>query len=113
MTLSLPKFEIFEEGSQVRRSSKSVTSSIVEGYGRRRYKAEFVRYLIISLAECAETILHLDFLFETSSLKDSAMHEHIKEAYIRLSKQINKYIQWVEAKFMVENKDNKPKNLHD
>jgi hypothetical protein len=31
MSLELPKFEMYEEGSQVRRSSKSVTSMIVEG----------------------------------------------------------------------------------
>lgn len=37
MTLkSLPQFEMYEEGSQIRRSSKSVKSNIVEGYGRRR-----------------------------------------------------------------------------
>ena len=39
MTLhNLPKFEMFEEGAQIRKSSKSVRSTIVEGYGRRRYK---------------------------------------------------------------------------
>jgi four helix bundle protein len=32
MSLKLPKFELYEEGSQVRRSSKSVTAMIVEGY---------------------------------------------------------------------------------
>jgi four helix bundle protein len=32
MSLSLPQFEMYEEGSQVRRSSKSVSSQIVEGY---------------------------------------------------------------------------------
>ena len=37
MTLNkLPKFEMFEEGSQIRRSVKSVKSTIVEGHGRRR-----------------------------------------------------------------------------
>lgn len=41
MTMLLPKFEMYEEGSQIRRSAKAVTSLIVEGYGRRRYKAEF------------------------------------------------------------------------
>ena len=36
MTLNyLPKFEMYEEGSQIRRSSKSIRSNIVEGYGRR------------------------------------------------------------------------------
>jgi len=45
MTLhELPKFEMFEEGSQTRRSIKSVKSTIVEGYGRRRYKQEFIRF---------------------------------------------------------------------
>jgi four helix bundle protein len=34
----LPNFEMYEEGSQIRRSVKSVKSNIVEGYGRRRYK---------------------------------------------------------------------------
>ena len=46
MTLTnLPKFELYEEGAQIRRSSKSVKSTIVEGYGRRRYKQEYIRYL--------------------------------------------------------------------
>jgi four helix bundle protein len=39
MTLEkLPKFEMYEEGSQIRRSAKSISSNIVEGYGRRRYE---------------------------------------------------------------------------
>ncbi len=43
MTLTeLPKFEMYEEGSQIRRSSKSVRSNIVEGYGRRRYVMEYI-----------------------------------------------------------------------
>ena len=38
MSLKLPKFELYEEGNQIRKSSKSVKSNIVEGFGRRRYK---------------------------------------------------------------------------
>jgi four helix bundle protein len=50
MTLNgLPKFEMFEEGSQIRKSSKSVRSTIVEGYGRRKYKQEFIRFLIFAI----------------------------------------------------------------
>lgn len=41
MSLLFPKFELYEEGSQVRRSSKAVTSAIVEGYGRRIYRLIF------------------------------------------------------------------------
>lgn len=96
MTMTLPKFELFEEGSQIRRSSKAVTSAIVEGYGRRRYKADFIKFLVYSQSECDETIVHLDFLFETESLKDSSQYNQLKNEYDSLSKRINKYIQWVE-----------------
>ena len=43
MSLKLPQYEMFEEGSQLRRSSKGITSCIVEGYGRKKYKAEFMK----------------------------------------------------------------------
>ncbi|HEY6978543.1 MAG TPA: four helix bundle protein [Chitinophagaceae bacterium] len=43
---------------------------MVEGYSRRRYKADFIKFLIYSQPECDETIVHLE--------------------------RINKFIQWVE-----------------
>ena len=107
MTMGLPKFELYEEGGQIRRSSKSVTSMIVEGYGRRRYKAEFIRYLIFCQSECDETILHLDFLFETESLKNQETYNELRSEYDSLSKRINKFIQWVEEKFNVNQPDNR------
>ena len=96
MSLTLPKFELFEEAGQIRRSSKSVTSMIVEGYGRKRYKADFIKYLVYSQAECDETIVHLDFLYETESLKDKIKYADLHNRYNTLSKRINKFIQWVE-----------------
>ena len=96
MSLALPKFELYEEGSQIRRSSKSITSMIVEGYGRRRYKADFIKYLVYSHAECDETITHLDFLYKTESLKDKPGYDLVKSEYEVLSRKINNYIKWVE-----------------
>jgi four helix bundle protein len=96
MSLTLPKFEMYEEGSQIRRSSKSVTAMIVEGYGRKRYKAEFIKYLIYSQSECDETLVHLDFLFDTEFIKDEALYHGLRSKYDLLSKRINKFIQWVE-----------------
>src|SRR5262245_1639094 len=96
MSLLLPKFELFEEGGQVRRSSKSITAMIVEGYGRRRYKADFIKYLVFAQSECDETIVRLDFLFETQSLKDKDCYEKFHDEYDVLSKKINRFIQWVE-----------------
>ncbi|MBX2963414.1 MAG: four helix bundle protein [Cyclobacteriaceae bacterium] len=96
LSLSLPKFELYEEGSQIRRSSKAVTSAIVEGYGRRRYKADYIKHLIYAQTECDETIVHLDFLVETESLTDKVKYDQLRNEYDTLSKKINKFIQWVE-----------------
>lgn len=65
LTLKLPKHELYEEGSQVRRSSKSVSSQTVEGHALRQYKAEYVHYLARSYGSAEETIEHLQYLLET------------------------------------------------
>src|SRR5258706_11867183 len=63
MTLSeLPRFELHELGSQIRRSAQSIRSNIVEGYGRRRYKADFVKHLVYAQGSCDETTDHLEAL---------------------------------------------------
>ena len=46
--LKLPKYEMYELGSQLRRSADSVATNIVEGYGRKRYKADFIKFLTYS-----------------------------------------------------------------
>ena len=40
-TFQLPKYELYELGSQIRRATDSINSNIVEGYGRKRYKKDF------------------------------------------------------------------------
>lgn len=64
----LPKFEIYEEGFQIRRSSKSVKSNIVEGYGRRRHKQEFIKFIVYAIASNDEIIDHFKNLAESGSL---------------------------------------------
>ncbi len=104
MSLTLPKFELYEEGSQIRRSAKAVTTAIVEGYGRRNYKPEFLRYLTFALTECDETILHLEFLFETASLTDETLFNEFNMAYQQLSKQLNAFMQWVDKNWLTKPK---------
>jgi four helix bundle protein len=53
-SLKLPHFGLYEQGGQIRRSIKSIRDTITEGYGRRRYKAEFIKYLIYAQASCDE-----------------------------------------------------------
>ncbi len=97
MTMTeLPKFELFEVGSQIRRSSKSVRSNIVEGYGRRRYVIEYIRFLTFSISSNDETIDHLETLFETESLKNKELYHDLHEQLEILGKQLNMFIQAIE-----------------
>lgn len=95
MSLKLPQFELYEEGGQLRRSTKGITSCIVEGYGRRRYKAEFVKFLVYAHASCDETILHLNFIKATHKLDEKDIDLFI-DSYDQLGGKINKFIQFVE-----------------
>ena len=79
MSLRLPKYELYEEGSQIRRSVKSIRSNLVEGFGRRRYKNDFLRFITYAIASTDETIDHLEILFETESIKDKKIYESLLE----------------------------------
>ncbi len=81
---------------------------IVEGYGRKRYKADFIKYLVYAHAECDETILHLDFLLQTGSAKDEARVDRLKTDYINLSRGIFNFIRWVEDNFDPEYRAHEP-----
>lgn len=95
MSLQLPKYEMYEAGSQIRRSIKSVRSNIVEGYGRREYKQEYIRFIIFALASNDETIDHLETLYETGSLKDENMYHDLKGRLETLGKKLNNFLQAV------------------
>jgi four helix bundle protein len=94
----LPKFEMYETGSQIRRSSKSVKANIVEGYGRKEYKMDFIRFLTFALASNYETLDHLETLFETKSLKDEKLYHQIHERITHLSKKLYNFINAVHLK---------------
>ncbi|WP_245530827.1 four helix bundle protein [Coraliomargarita akajimensis] len=93
----LPKFEAYEEASQIRRSMKSVRSNIVEGYGRRRYKQDFIRFLTYAHASCDETIDHLEILYETGSLNDEEVYKQLHLRLDQLGGKLNRFIHSVEA----------------
>lgn len=97
MTLSdLPKFEMYEEGSQIRRSSKSIPSNIAEGFGRKKYQQEYIKHLTYALASCDETKEHLELLFETESLKSEEKFTYLLKEYEKLGKKVYKLRKAVE-----------------
>jgi len=96
MTLEkLPKFEMYEEGSQIRRSSKSISSNIVQGYGRSRYKNEYIKFLTYALASCDETRDHLEMIYDTGSLADKVLYDDLHNRYDILGRKINNFRQSV------------------
>ena len=94
---SLPIIERFEEGQQIRRSIKSVRSNIVEGYGRRRYRQDFIRFLTYAFASALETTDHLECLSETGSLDDANLYSSLHARLGELGRKLNKLFQAIEA----------------
>jgi four helix bundle protein len=93
MSLTLPKYELYEQGSQIRRSSKSIKDTIAEGYGRKRYKNDFIRFLIYAQASCDECVSQLETIKKLYNPDDI---DALLIEYDSLGKMIYQFIQWVE-----------------
>ena len=97
-SMRLPKYERFELGSQLRRSADSVNSNIVEGYGRRFYKKDFIKFLIYSVASNDETINHLQKITVIyPNLSDEA--RQLINRYTVLGKQLYRFVEFVRLKW--------------
>ena len=92
-SLELPKHDKYEIGSQIRRSSQAIKDTIAEGYGRRKYKAEFIKYLIYAYASQLEAKSQAEFIYHVHHIefwKDTAEELDI------LGIKINNFINYVE-----------------
>jgi four helix bundle protein len=97
MTLTcLPDYEKYETGSQIRRSVKSIKSNIVEGYGRRSYKKDFLHFLIMAYSSAEETIDHLDTLLQTGSIKNDERYLQLHQKADLLARKLNCFIKAVQ-----------------
>jgi four helix bundle protein len=92
MSLSLPKIEMFEIGSQIRRSAKSIKANIVEGYGRRSYKNEIIKFLVYPIASKDETVDQLETLYGIKSLKNKNIYEDLHQKPDKLGKMLNGFL---------------------
>jgi len=63
-SLELPSRDKFEAGSQIRRSSQGIKDAIVEGYGRRKYKNDFIKFLVYAHASSLEALSQAEFLHQ-------------------------------------------------
>lgn len=61
MTKSFPKEELYSLVDQLRRSSRSVSANIREGFAKRKYPDVFSKQLNDALGSAEETLTWLDF----------------------------------------------------
>ena len=99
LTLQLPKYETYEIGSQLRRASKSISANIVEGYGRRKYKADFVRFLIYAHSSCDETLEWLKYIEDCHPELKEKVAPYIEQTKT-LGRKLNNFIQAVEKQHL-------------
>ena len=93
-SLQLPKFELYEQGSQVRRSSKSIKDNIAEGYGRRRYRSDYIKFLVYAQASCDECTNQINMIVDL--YPNIIEFKSYYEEFEILGKMINKFIQSIE-----------------
>lgn len=75
----LPRSESFRHTDQILRSSRSIVANIVEGFGRKQLKGDFMKFLNYAMASCDETQAHLNLIYSSGLIQ--------KEEYINLIKQ--------------------------
>ena len=93
LSLKRPNPDKFETGSQIRRSSQSIKDSIVEGYGRRRYKADFIKFLVYSHASLLEATSQAEFL---NTIRPESGWYQIVEELNKVGIKISNFITYVE-----------------
>ena len=93
-SLKLPGFEMYEQSSQIRRSSKRIKDTIAEGYGRRRYKAEWIKFLTYAQGSCDETTNHIHSIL--TLYPDIGNFHALEDEYDKHGRMLNNFINYVE-----------------
>ena len=94
-SLKLPKHKMYELGSQLRRSADSVPTNIVEGYGRKRYKVDFIKFPTYSYASCLEAVFQIQKITTLYPTIIENEQEFI-DKYNELSAKIYNFTKYVE-----------------
>ncbi len=87
---------MFEEGGQIRKSSKTVKACIAEGYGRRKYKQDRIKFLTYSLPSNDETLDHLENLWDTEFLIAETKYQQLHQKIEELRRMTNGFLQAIE-----------------
>jgi four helix bundle protein len=80
MTTDFPEEEKYALTTQIRKSSRSVCSSIGEGYRKRKYQAHFVSKMTDSDMENSETQVWLDFSLSCKYINGDMYKEYFERS---------------------------------
>ena len=89
LSRKFPKEELYALTDQVRRSSRSITANIVEGWAKRHYENIFKRQLLDSIGSCDETRQWLDFALACAYITEEE-HSNLSQRYNELGKMLHR-----------------------
>jgi len=89
MTKKFPKEELYSLTDQMRRSSRSVTANIVEGWSKRRYENVFRRHLVDAIGSCDETRVWLSFAADCNYITNDE-HQALTSRFEELGKMLHR-----------------------
>ncbi len=87
MSKKLPKVELYSLRDQIRRSTRSITANIVEGWSKRHYENTFKHHLLDSIGSCDETKLWLNFALDCRYITIEE-HKTFSDQYEELGKML-------------------------
>lgn len=87
LTMSFPKFELYELGSQIRRSSNSIPANVAEGWNNRHINI-YLECINRAIGELQETEHHLYIAYRKEYLSEEK-YENYSERYSECGKMLN------------------------
>ena len=84
----LPRYELMELGSQMRRASKSVPLNIAEGYGRKKSDRDFKSFLGTAMGSSNEMVVCLE-ICKVLSFADVSKCDVLIREYDEIGRMLN------------------------
>ncbi len=79
-----PREEIYSLVDQIRRSSRSISANIREGFAKKKYRDVFIRHLNDALGSSEETRTWLDFAKDCGYISQTE-HDKLEQRYDEVS----------------------------
>ena len=92
LSKSFPREERYSLTDQIRRSSRSVTTNVAEGYRKRRYPKHFVLKISDADGEASETQVWLDYARDCGYL-DARERDELVAAYEEIGRMLGGMIE--------------------